>query len=86
MRNLVVNDACPEKELYSSAVEHELQAFMGNKDAANLDDTFEVACPFEPTCDLRFELYIKEYRGIRTVRHGLIGNLCMQQSAYRQSR
>lgn len=84
MRRVVVNDMCPEIEAFSHAVEQAEAAFKATKDAANIEDTLEITCPHEPDCDLRFELYIKEKDGVRTVRNGLIGNTCIRSIARQQ--
>ncbi len=84
MRHVVFHDRCPEIEALSPEIERLRDAFTAAKDAADIQDTLEIACPHEPDCDLRFELYIKETNGVRTVRNGLIGSTCIRSIARQQ--
>ncbi len=52
-------------------------AFKASKDSADIDNTLEIACPREPDCDFRFELYLKDVHESRLVKNGLIGKVCI---------
>ncbi len=74
---LVVNSECPVRcfEYDENTLAAETR-FREAKDTADIKDTLEVACPYLD-CEIRDELYLKEFNDIRMVKFGIFGRTCL---------